>query len=298
MTARPLQREDLPALLALQHAVASEGDRWTAARLERELYHPARDHGRKALVIERDGAVVAGAGWVEAGAQFFGSPFFAADEEAAGAALDRLLERGREVGARTMRASAAPLEIPKARALAARGGAHLFDFITLARASGIVEARASPLRRVELTDIPLAAMRELHNETFAGVPNAPPLDDDAVRHAIGSMWREASGVWLDQDDRPAGFIWAEREREEDVEHAVVDSVGVRATWRGRRVAYALVGHLVSAAARAGLPEVRALIASTNEPSLALHRSLGFTERFRRGVWELVLPRRADIDGVA
>lgn len=287
----PLERGDLPALLALQHAQSGGNVRWSADHLERGLYHGARGGGRQVVVARRGGAVVGGAGWVEAGDRMFGSPVLAADAEAAAALIDRLIERLRETGAASLRISATPADRPKAEALAARGFVHLFDFITLARPAAPVEPLSTPLVRVELAALPAARLRDLYNETFDGVPNAPPVDEDTIVENLRAHWPEGSGAWLDGDDA-AGFVWATREHDAGVEHAVVDSVGVRPPRRGRRLGALMVGHLVDAAARAGLGEVHALIASSNEASLALHRGLGFSERARLGVWELSVDPRS------
>ncbi len=283
---RPLERRDLPALLALQHAFTGEGVRWTLAHLDRELHDPARDGGRRVVVAERAGVVVGGAGWIVAGDEMFGAPVLAGDVEAAGALLDHLVARAHATGVATLRVSATALDAPKHQALAARGFEALFDFLTLARPPVEIDVPSLPLVHIPVTGLPTAAMRDLVNETFAGVPNAPPMDEEATRHALDALWPEGSGVWIDSGGEPAGFLWGTRERDGDLEHAAVDSIGVRAAWRGQGVGRLLLGTLLGAAARAGLPEVRALIAWVNEPSLRLHRRLGFAERSRFTVWQL------------
>src|SRR5688572_6056213 len=109
---RPLARTDLPALRALQHEFAGEGPRWAPEQVERYFTDPAHDHGRRAVVAERAGAVVAAAGWVEAGDEFFGSPVLARDADAAGAVVDHLLARARALGARTIRISTTRVDQP------------------------------------------------------------------------------------------------------------------------------------------------------------------------------------------
>jgi len=288
MILRPLDPADLPALLALQHAFTGAGARWSAEFLASELRHPARGGGRNVVVAERDGAVAGGAGWVEAGAQLFGSPIFAGDEEASAALVAHLVARARAIGAASLRCSTTGADAPKQRALAAAGFAPLLDFITLARPVAALDAPALPLRHVPCAEYPVPALRELYNETFADVPGAPRLDDEMVAHGVATLWADGSGVWLDEDGAAAGFIIGTRERDGDLEHATVDSVGVRAAWRGRGVGRLAVAHLLRAAVAAGLLEARALIASTNEPSLRLHRALGFAERSRITSWELLL----------
>jgi ribosomal protein S18 acetylase RimI-like enzyme len=283
---RPLEPSDLPALLALQHAFSGGGARWTLAHLEAQLRDPGRAGGRNFVVADRGGAVVGGAGWVEAGEQMFGSPVLAADRDAARALVAHLVARARAIGALTLRCSTTPADAPKVGALRAAGFAPILDFITFARAAAPIVGPRLPLRRVAVTEIPLEELRDLYNETFMGVPNSPILDDEQVAHGIAGSWPDASGVWFDEEGAAAGFVIAMRERDGNLEHAVVDSVGVRAAWRKRGVGALAVAHLVSTAAAAGLTEVRALIASTNDASLRLHRGLGFAERSRISCWEL------------
>ena len=133
MNLRRFSDEDLPGLLALQHAHAGGGARWSAAHLASELHHPARGGGAQVLIAEREGGVAGGAGWVEAGADFFVSPLFAADAAAATALVERLVARATEVGAARVRCSATTADGPKIAALGAAGFEPILDFITLAR---------------------------------------------------------------------------------------------------------------------------------------------------------------------
>jgi len=283
---RPLARDDLPALLAIQHATAGSGARWTADALETPLFDPAHDQGRRAVVAERAGAIVGGAGWVEAGREMFGFPVVAADGDAAGRLVDHLVARACAIEAVSLRISAGDGEQAKADALRAQGFAVIFDFVTLRRGvSPLPAPSVAPVRR-PLASLDVAAYRDLHNETFATVPSSPPLDDDDVRHLLGRHWPEGSGVWVDADGAPAGFVLAILGRDGDVAYVEDDAIGVRAPWRRHGLATAMLAHMIDATRAAGLREVRALIASTNAGSLGLHLRVGFAEASRRSVWEL------------
>ena len=70
--------------------------------------------------------------------------------------------------------------------------------------------------------------------------------------------------------------------------AEVDAVGVAPGHRGVGLGACMLAHALNVTANEGISELRALIASTNAASLALHRAAGFEELvvMRRGVWQL------------
>ena len=293
-TLRRFDRADLDALRALQHATAGTGPRWSRAALEGQLTDPARDHGRRVVVAERGGAIVGAAGWVEAPPQLFGAPVLAADRDAADVLVAHLIAHARSMSATSLRISATDGDAAKVAALAAAGFAALFDLLTLARSTEALPV-ATTFRRRDLASLGVAALRDLHNETFAGVPNSPPLDDDDVQHVLARHWAEASGVWLDDGGEVAGFVIAVRDRDGEQDFVEDDSIAVRAPWQRRGLGDAMLRHMLAVAAGDCVPEARALIASTNAASLRLHERAGFAERSRRTVWELVIAHRAFSD---
>jgi ribosomal protein S18 acetylase RimI-like enzyme len=277
---RALATDDLPALLALQHATSTPA--WSAATLEGQLLDPAREHGRNVVVATRDGAIVGVAGWVDAEGEQFGAPVLAADREAADALVDRLVAHARDRGATRLRISCTTPEQAKRDALESAGFRVVLDFITLA----IAAERRNPrieLARVAVDSVEPEVVKLLHDETFDGVDNAPPISIEQARHVQQHAWPEASGVWLDGDE-PGAFVVAMR----DGDALEIDEIGVRASWRRRGLARALVDLVIDIAATAGFAEVRALIASTNAASLALHEAAGLRERYRRAMYQLDL----------
>lgn len=280
MLLRPLADLDLPALVAIQHATRGSSAAWSEATLARQL----RDHDRSVIVAERDG-VRGVAAWVVAGRSWFGSPVLAADAGTAAILVDELVARARAAGARSLRIGCTDGEAHKRAALSARGFVARLAFVTLAcPAESRPGSAVGGLRRVAVTDVAAACYRDLHDETFAGLDNAAPLTLAAASALQHAAWPEASGVWLDGDE-PAAFLQLIRDRE-PVDHVLIDAVGVRAPWRRRGIARALVDHVIDAAAGAGAVEVRAIVASTNAPSLALHRAAGLRETSRREMFEL------------
>ncbi len=280
MLLRPLADTDLAALVAIQHATAGSSAAWSEATLARQL----RDHGRHVVVAEQ-GGVRGVAAWLVADGAWFGSPVLAADAETAGVLVAELVARARAGGARSLRIGCADGELHKRAALIARGFVARLAFVTLASPPAPRPgARLAGLRRVAVTDVAVAVYRDLHDETFAGLDNAAPLALDAASALQGAAWPDGSGVWLDGDE-PAAFLQLIRDRE-PIDHVLIDAIGVRAAWRRRGIARALVDHAIDAAARAGAAEVRANIASTNGPSLALHRAAGLREASRREMFEL------------
>jgi len=89
----------------------------------------------------------------------------------------------------------------------------------------------------------------------------------------------------------AGYIWVMRDEDGRGPHAVIDAVAVMAGQRRSGLGAIMVEHALSAAADAGIPELRALIASNNTASLALHHAAGFVEVWRRDVWQRELVAR-------
>jgi L-amino acid N-acyltransferase YncA len=62
-------------------------------------------------------------------------------------------------------------------------------------------------------------------------------------------------------------------------------IAVRDRWQRRGLADVMLRHMLAVASTAGVPEARALIASSNQASLRLHQRAGFSERARRAVWQ-------------
>ncbi|MFO0747237.1 MAG: GNAT family N-acetyltransferase [Myxococcota bacterium] len=287
---RGLAPEDLAPLLALQHATTGRMPAWSAAQLEGQLTDIGRDGGRRVVIVTADDAVVAGAGYVPAGREHFVAPSLAADEEAAHA-LFAELER-RAAGADFVRVSCGDGEHAKRRALERRGYRQAFAFVTVVRATA--DARASGraidgLRRVPVAEVPLEQMRAVHNEAFRGVPNAPEQSLAEVAHDVGRLFADGSGAWLDASGAVAGYLWLMREEDGRGLHSAIDSVGTANAWRGRGLGKVMVEHALARSAAAGIPETRALIASTNAASLALHTACGFVEARRRAVLQLDRP---------
>lgn len=286
LAARAFSMTDLEPLLQLQHASAGAAPRWSVEQLAGQLTDPGRDGGRRVIIVADGPAVRAAAGYVPAGREFFVAPSFAADGQAADL-LFAELER-RATGADFVRASATPAEDDKRLALERRGYRATFAFVTMVRAlSGADAAEDAPtlagLHRVPVADLPLEVMRDAHNAAFRGVPNAPEQDLDEVGHTVAALDRDASGAWLDLAGAMAGYVWILRESDSRGPHGLVDAVGVAAAHRQKGLGKRMLDHALGRLAASGVPEVRALIASTNVSSLALHRALGFTEGWRRDV---------------
>lgn len=143
---------------------------------------------------------------------------------------------------------------------------------------------ATPRRGAE---IDRTAMHELHDRTFAEIPNTAPMTDADFATLLDgpSAWSAPTSAWHDADGRCVGFVIGVRARD----HGVVEAIGVDPTWRGRRLGRAMLTDVLAIAAATGVREVRATIASTNAASLALHLHADFVERNRKEMWDLPLP---------
>lgn len=251
--------------------------------LARDLRDGARGGGRQAVIALEGGTPAGVAGWVALGVEtegiVYGSPVLARTEPSATALLDHLAMEARALGARQLRVSLLEREEPKATALARSGFRPLLDMISVERPSdGLPVAPLPPeLRFVPVERMDWDRFAEVYNRVFAEVPNAPPVDGAAKREEWEHADREASGLWEDAWGHYVAWIAVHPDGD-------VDEVGVDASFRGRGVAPALYRRAGEAMARAGVPRLRALLASTNTATLRLHAKLGFQEYARRTVF--------------
>lgn len=287
---RGFHRSDIAPLVALQHATAGRVPAWSAAYLEGELTDPGRDHGRRVIIVASDdGHVRAGAGYVPAGTQFFVAPSLVGDADAGVALLDELVRRA--AGADFVRMSCNDGEHAKRAALERLGFAPSFAFITLVRATDPSSTpRATPgFHRVPVADVPLEALTTAHNAAFRGVANSPEQSLDEVRFVVDRLVADASGVWLDDSGGIGGYVWILRDGDSRGAFHIVDSVGVVSARRRTGLGHAMIEHATRVSADAGIGEIRALIASNNTASLGLHAAAGFSEGWRRVVYQRDLP---------
>ncbi len=247
----------------------------------------ARGRGSNVALI-RDGDALKGfAGWVELGAadgEFYGSPFVAGDRQAADALIDHLEQRASSLGVAWIRVSCWPEERAKAEALEARGFRPAFDFIHLSLEVGAPNIDATVPRgiwTVSTEDVDHAAIAELGNLCFAGVANAPPLGPGEVRDIWTSptLCARMTQLWGDTKGRLLAFLTADQD-------GTIDAVAVHPDAQRQGIARAMLLNAYNAAVSEEVPRLRVVIADHNEPSLALHRAVGFAEDERCVVWQL------------
>lgn len=283
---RPFTAADAPAVAALSARYFAPDPAWTAEVARAELTKDALGGGGHVVVAERAGAVVGVGGFVQAPPWLYLWPLAAADELAAGALLDAVVAAGRAPGVTTARVSTRTVEPHKRAAVVARGYQRSIDFLYLARAPGALRTPPLPVTVRRGAAIDRAGAHALQNLAFAEIANTSPItraDFDAGL-ASPTAWTTATSSWHAADGRCVGFLLGVREPD----HGVIDAVGVDPGWRGRGLGRAMVADLLAIAAAEGVPEVRAVIASTNAASLALHQRAGFVERARKELWDLAV----------
>jgi GNAT superfamily N-acetyltransferase len=259
------------------------------ATLETQLLAPSRGCGRQVMIVDCAGVVSGGAGWVYAGADFFGSPVIAADELSAKMLIDALAARARAAGASRLRIGCGEAEQALHNVLDSAGFRVINVYSMVVREpTASTTTRLHDLTRVMLADVSIERMRDLHNEAFVGLSNAPPISLDETRHICERVWPDGSGVWLDTRSREHGFVWTLVDYDQRGKHALVEAIGVHANFRRRGVGAAILADVIDASSRAEVAEVRAIIARDNAPSLALHSKVGFRERSRREMFQLDL----------
>lgn len=281
----PFDPAALPVLQRLCESLVA-----TAPDLHAELTSAARGQGAQVAIAWRGAQPVGCAGWVTFGiahnGQCFGSPVVVADAQAADTLICHLIEQARSLGARSLRISAWAGEDIKRAALLRAGFTCYLQWVHFALPVHAIAQAGPPLvdglRQVDWPAIDWPAALALYADTFRHVPNAPEPDLDDFMAEWADTDRAASAIFADETGRYRAFIQVSQAGK-------VDSVGVDDSLRGRGVAGALYSHAARHLAVRGVTVLRALVASTNAQSMALHGKLGFAEEKPRGeAYELML----------
>lgn len=262
---------------------------WTTELARTQLRADFFDGGRHVVVATRGDRLVGVGAWIAAPPWLYLWPVMAEDEAVAGALLDRLCAADGQPGLTRVRVSVRAAEPAKGAAVAARGFVRTIDFLELVRSpAGAAVTEPPPgLALCTGADIDRAAMHATHDHVFVGVANSGPTTpaDFAALLDGPRAWPTATAGWFDADGTCAGFVIGLRHPD----HGVVEAIGVADAWRRRGLAQAILSRFLAVAAAEQVPEVRAIVASDNPGSLALHRAAGFVERARKAVWERELP---------
>jgi len=278
---------DAEAAAALSRRYFAPDPAWTAERAAAELTADALGGGDHVRVAERDGRTVGIAAYVAAPPWLYLWPLAADDQAAAAALLDAVLAAGAGPGLTRARVSVRAVEPHKQAAVVARGFTRSIDFLELARAPvPPLDAPALPVEIRRGPRLDRAAVHALHDLTFAEIDNTVPATaaDFAAQLDGPGAWPEVTSAWHDRDGRCVGFVIGARAPD----HGVVEAIGVDPAWRGRGLGRAMLADLLRIAAATGVEQVRAVVASTNHRSLALHGRAGFVEQARKQLWDLPL----------
>jgi ribosomal protein S18 acetylase RimI-like enzyme len=307
---RRVRREDAVRLSEIARATVTTAPLWTAAQFEEQLFNVAHGDGEQSWVCcdgdpGRQDRVLGVVGWVRGGESFFASPLCAERVEVAQALLDRVPAEARGSGARWIRCGGGRGSVT-VTALASRGYAHQFDFVDLAlrlepgESAAPAEPRAASgswsagLPAGFVAGPALAAEREplrlLYNRAFEGAPNSLPLSPEMFAEELGSprFFAPASFAVTAPSGDYAAFVFCVLDQDDAGRYAIIEAVGVDAPCRRRGLAAVLERAAIAACRAAAIPEVRALVATSNVASFELHRALGFTEKHRRQIWQLDL----------
>ena len=286
--ARELRRatkEDLPAILAFQNAIAPPRRKMPIGILEESLFAFSHRHGENTALCFDGGALRGVCGWVrgEQG-EFFGAPVFCADGASGAMILERLLEEAK--GSRWIRVSCFPEESFKREALVARGLRPEFEFVEF---EIVPKDTALPEVSEGISEQPLRSaspgeFRELMNLSFAGVDNSLPVSKSDAQELIEGKDKDPalSLVWRDSSGRLVAFVITD-------EFGYVDSIGVHPAAQGRGYGSLLYRRVLALAARTGKKRLFTTVSSRNAGSLALHRRLGIPEVERRTVYQRTFP---------
>lgn len=288
---RPFAPTDAAAVAALSARWFDPDPALAPAEVTARLTADALGGGSHVQVaVDRavDGDRVVGVvGFVRSASMLMVWPLAADDEAAAAALLDAALTAGRAPGLTAARVSTRSVEPHKRRAVERRGFARSIDFVQVRRASVPPLAAPSVLatpRRGAAID--RAAMHALHELSFATLDNTAPMSSADFDELLDdpAAWPAATAAWHDDTGACVGFVIGLCAPD----HRVVEAIGVAPAWRGRGLGQAILADVLRVAAADGEAEVRAMIASTNAASLALHARAGFVERARKELWDLAL----------
>ena len=287
---RAWRDEDAGAAAGLTRRFFAPDPAWDEEEARARLTGDVMGGGEHVRVVERAGRIVGLGAYVSAPPSLFLWPAMGEDGEAVGAVIDALVAAGRGPGVDRARVSVRDGEPGKEEAVRARGFVRSIDFVEVVRtppAEGFV-ARAAPPDLVLRSGaaIDRAAMHATHDLSFSEISNtAPTTDADFAGMLDGpSSWPAATAGWFAEDGTCAAFVLGFRY----ADHGVVEAIGTHPAYRRRGLGAVALDYLLAAAAREGVPEVRAFIASDNPGSLGLHAAAGFAERGRKQVWQLAL----------
>ncbi|MGZ8874017.1 MAG: N-acetyltransferase family protein [Halobacteriota archaeon] len=286
VTLRALTTADLDELIALQASEigTAPAPPLSRTRLEIGLFDEAHGHGSH-VRIAIDGGIVGIVGWVHGPGVMFAAPFIAPRRDIAKILLDTIFAEANVVKPVWIRTSTGSLESPIAAELAARSFMPLFDFIDYARSTTYARSLQFPpgTHLIALVDLDRELLLAFFNQTFTDIPNVLPLSTAQLDELLDGPLVLSSGTVALADDygRYVGFLHSNREGA----YVMIEAIGVAGDWRRRGVGTWLVENLLCTARAAGVPEARSLIASSNIPSISFHNRLGFSERYRRHVWE-------------
>ncbi|MBK9031701.1 MAG: GNAT family N-acetyltransferase [Myxococcales bacterium] len=284
---RPFTPDDADAVAALSARCFDPDPAWTPAQAASMLTAAALGGGAHATVATRGGRVVGVGGFVRAAPWLFLWPLAADDGPAAGALLDATVAAGRGPGVATARVSTRTCEPHKLAEVVARGFRRSIDFVQLARPTAPslpAPAVAATPRRGDAID--RAAAHALHEQAFAALANTAPMAAADFAELLDGpgAWSAATSAWHDAAGACVGFVIGATAPD----HGVIEAIGVDPAWRGRGLGRAMIADVLAIAAGAGVAEVRAMVASDNPASLALHGRAGFVERARKELWDLAL----------
>ena len=302
LTVRGWRREDVDAAAGLTERRFAPDPAWDAEEARAQLESDVLAGGAHVRVAEREGVVVGVASFVRSPPWLFLWPVMADDGEAYGALIDAVIEAGRGDGIERARVSVRSGEPGKEAAVVARGFVRSIDFVEVVRAgvapAGEVRAPAELVRcqGAALGGARRRAMHATHDLAFAEIANTVAMSDADFDHMLEGprAWPSVTAGWFLEDGTCAGFVIGLRQ----ADHGVVEAIGVHPTWRRRGLAAVMLHELLVDAAAEGVPEVRAMIASNNAGSLALHAAAGFRERARKAVWDLELREARPFDSAA
>ncbi|MDK2126950.1 GNAT family N-acetyltransferase [Parachitinimonas caeni] len=269
----PLASDHLNSLAHLQ------ADCWQqpvdAAHLLEDLNDAGRAAGKNVVVALRGGEVVACGAWVTLDlartGQFFMAPLFGHDAAALQSVVDHILSVAIAEGATSVRVSARQTEPIKTALLTALGFVPRFEWVFFSRANllGLPQALPAGWVRESYEQVDWLLLAEDFAEMFAHVPNCtlPPAD------VLRQDWRDRDweGSWVLRD--PNGRYGALAL----LRDGWVEPVGVRPEWRGLGLAEVLYQRLAQSLDQRGRMPLRAMVASSNLPSMRLHQRLGFIE---------------------
>lgn len=294
---REFSEDDIEGVVKLQNAQAPEKDRVGFEEVKSQLTDLARERGKNVTLAVRNGQIEGVVGWVhdKLESAFYAAPFWVSTQEAADVFARHLLNVGSQNNAKFIRVGAAPYQSYKQNAFRNSGYKKTFCFIDLEKPlESNQQVPKFDYAIVKAIDVDPEKYRELYNDSFKNVSNAPQINlDQAVETWADPEIHQDLSFVLSRNGKYIAFVLQKK-------NGYLDSIGVHSDLQKSRLGRKMYEYVFALAPHFGIHKITTLVADNNVASLKLHEKFAFKETERRQMWQYDFPKihKAALDGFA